>query len=114
MDYEVELPDLGPTGGDHATVSEWNCEEGEHVEEGDVLLEVTCDSGTLDIVAPRSGVLIERIVDEDDIVRVGEPVALLDISDTEEPPTEAIDEEEPVEDLGDLGEEPFDEDEEGE
>lgn len=103
MDYEVELPDLGPEGGDHATVTVWNFEEDEYVEEGDILLEVSCDAGTVEVIARRSGVLLERVVDEDDIVKVGEPVAIIDVSDSEEPPTEPIEEEEePAVDLGGL------------
>lgn len=112
MDYEVELPDLGPEGGDHATVSEWNFEEGEFVEYGEVLLEVTCDSGTVEVPAPRPGVLLERVVDEDDIVRVGETVAVLDVKEGDEPPTEPIEEEEEPADLAIFEEEDDDEEEE--
>jgi 2-oxoglutarate dehydrogenase E2 component (dihydrolipoamide succinyltransferase) len=110
MDYEVELPDLGPEGGDHATVSEWNFEEGEFVEHGEVLLEVICDAGAIDVVAPRPGILLERTVDEDDIVRIGETVAILDVKEGDEPPTEPI-EEEPVVDLVVFEEDDDDEEE---
>lgn len=83
MNVEVELPDLGAVGGDHATVVEWRFEEGEYVEEGEVLLEVASDSGSVEVPAPRSGTLVERIVDEDELVRVGEPVALIDCDEEE-------------------------------
>lgn len=88
MNIEVELPDLGPDGGDHATVEEWHFDEGEAVEKGAVLLDLTTDSGELAVHAPQAGVLIERIVEEGDIVRVGEPVALIecdeDVDDDDE------------------------------
>ena len=83
MNIEVELPDLGNDSGDHATVVEWHFDEGEPVEQGEILMEVACDAGVIEVPAPRAGVLIERIVEEDEIVRVGEPVALMECSDDE-------------------------------
>ncbi len=95
MNVEVELPDLGPDGGEQGTVEQWHFEEGEYVEEGDTLLEVSSDSGTVEVPAPRAGILIERIVDEDEQVRVGEPVALIECSDEAAKPShdESSDEE---------------------
>jgi 2-oxoglutarate dehydrogenase E2 component (dihydrolipoamide succinyltransferase) len=84
MNVEVELPDLGNEAGDHATVVEWHFEEGEAVEQGEVLMEVSCEAGVIEVPCPRSGVLIERIVEEDEIVRAGEPIALLECSDEDE------------------------------
>jgi len=84
MNLEVELPDLGLEGGDEATVVEWHFEEGDYVEEGETLLEVSCEAGTVEVPAPRSGILVERVVEEDEIVRVGEPVAILDVREEEE------------------------------
>lgn len=94
MEYEIELPDLGPDGGDHATVSEWNFEEGEFVEAGEVLAEVTCDAGTIEVLAARAGVLLEKVVDEDDIVRIGETVAVLEVEETDESDEQIVEEEE--------------------
>jgi pyruvate/2-oxoglutarate dehydrogenase complex dihydrolipoamide acyltransferase (E2) component len=84
MNIEVELPDLGNDSGDHATVVEWHFEEGETVEQGEILMEVSCEAGVVDVPCPHAGVLIERIVEEDEIVRVGEPVALMECSDDDE------------------------------
>ena len=84
MNIEVELPDLGDYSGDHATVVEWHFEEGESVEQGEILMEVSCESGVIEVPCPRAGVLIERIVEEDEIVRVGEPVALMECRDEDE------------------------------
>lgn len=81
MNIEVELPDLGANGGDHATVEEWHFDEGEVVDKGAVLLELTSDSETVEVRAPQAGVLVERLVEEGDLVRVGEPVALIECDD---------------------------------
>ena len=84
MNIEVELPDLGNDAGDHATVVEWHFDEGESVEQGDILMEVSCESGVIEVPCPRAGILIERIVEEDEIVRAGEPVALMECRDDDE------------------------------
>jgi len=88
MNLEIELPDLGPDGGDTAAISEWHFEEGEHLDKGDVLLEAISEADTVEIPCPASGVLVERLVEEDDIVRTGDPVALIetdeDVPDLEE------------------------------
>jgi 2-oxoglutarate dehydrogenase E2 component (dihydrolipoamide succinyltransferase) len=81
MNIEVELPDMGNDSGDHGTVVEWHFDEGESVEQGEILMEVACETGVIEVPCPRAGTLIERIVEEDEIVRVGEPVALLECSD---------------------------------
>ena len=78
MNVEVELPDLGEMGGSVARVAEWLFEEGEHVEEGETLLEVIGDLESLEIPCPCSGILVERRVEEDEVVRVGEPVAVIE------------------------------------
>ena len=83
MNIEVELPDLGNDAGDHGTVVEWHFDEGESVEQGEILMEVSCETGVIEVPSPRSGVLIERIVEEDEIVRVGEPVAVMECNDDE-------------------------------
>ena len=93
MEIEVELPDLGADGGDTATVAEWFYEEGEFVEEGEALLEVLSESSSVEVPCPRSGTLLERIVEEDEIVRVGEPVAILDCPEEEWEVDEEEDEE---------------------
>ena len=84
MNVEVELPDLGSGGGDQATVIKWHFEEGDFVEEGEALPEVLCETGTVEVPCSRSGVLVERLVEQEDIVRVGEPVALLEVREEEE------------------------------
>ena len=81
MNIEVELPDLGPEGGDEATIAEWRFEEGDTFEKGDVLLEALSAAGTVEVRCPDSGSLIERLVEEDERVRIGDPLALIEVPD---------------------------------
>lgn len=93
MNIEVELPDMGEDAGDEATVAEWYAEEGDHVDEGEVLVEMTYDGSTFDVLAPASGTLLEQLVEEEDIVRVGDVLAIIECPEAE-PDDEEEEEEE--------------------
>ena len=79
MNVEVELPDLGDESGGEGTVSEWFCEEGESVAEGEPLLEVVSEGQTVEVPSPVTGVIIERLIEEDDLVRVGDILAIIEV-----------------------------------
>ena len=81
MDVDVELPDLGDGNGDRGVVAEWHFEEGEWVEEGEVLLDVLAEMDTVPVPSPYSGRLLEHTVEEDDTVRTGEIVAIIETND---------------------------------
>ncbi len=68
---EVILEALA-TGMEEATISHWYFEEGDTVEEGADLAEVTSEEGTFKITAPRSGILGEVYFSEGEIVSVSE------------------------------------------
>jgi len=79
MRYEVKLPDLGEDAANEATVSYWLVEEGEEVSESDDLVEMTTDKAAFSIPAPKSGVLIEKLVEEGEDVSVGDVICILEI-----------------------------------
>ncbi len=79
MNIEIELPDLGDEAGEQAIVSEWHFDEGDTIEEGDELLEVVTDTATVEIPSPVSGILIDKLVDVEELVRVGDPIAVVEI-----------------------------------
>ncbi len=79
MTIDIEVPDLAtvlapPVDAKEqaafadATVSDLYFEEGDEIEEGDVLAVLFNDNGTCEIVAPASGVLISLRYDEGDTV----------------------------------------------
>ena len=79
MIIDIEVPDLAtvlappaeakePAVIAHATVSDLYYEEGDEIEEGDVLAALFNDNGTCEIVAPASGVLISLPYEEGDTV----------------------------------------------
>ena len=81
MNIDVELLDLGDDAGEEAMISEWYVEEGDRVEQGQVIVEVISNDNTYDVRAPASGILIERIIEEEETARVGEVLAVIEICD---------------------------------
>ncbi len=77
---QLVLPDLG-LAGVPIYASSWLVELGAEVTLGDRLLEVLAGSVTVDLPAPISGVLCQRLVEEDDELQVGQVLAVIVGSD---------------------------------
>lgn len=69
---DVALPDLGEDAGDEATVSFWQVDEEEPVENGDDLVEMSTDKASFMVPSPVSGTLREICVEEGERVSVGD------------------------------------------
>lgn len=80
--YEVSLEGLAKSV-EEATVHVWYFEEGDAVNEGDDLVELTSEEGTVTIQAPVSGILAEVYYDEGDIVAKGELLCTIDDEEEE-------------------------------
>jgi len=76
--FEVRLPDLGDGAGDEATVSVWHFEEGDEINEGDDLVEMTTDKATFNVPSPRQGILAEIFADEGEVIKTGEVLATIE------------------------------------
>ena len=81
---ELILPDLG-LGDRPITVSMWLVDRGSQVVEGDPLVELLAGEATVDLPSPATGILVRKLVAEDDLVRVGQRLALIDALEDEEP-----------------------------
>ena len=69
----LAVPDLGGCGP--IVVSLWLVPEGSVVHEGDRVVELACGAATIDLEAPLDGRLTSQLVDEDETVFVGTPLA---------------------------------------
>jgi pyruvate dehydrogenase E2 component (dihydrolipoamide acetyltransferase) len=78
---DVELPGLGDDAGTEATVSVFFKEPGEEVKEGEDLVEMATDKATFTVPSPVGGKVVELLVSEDDVVRVGEGLARIEVAD---------------------------------
>jgi pyruvate/2-oxoglutarate dehydrogenase complex dihydrolipoamide acyltransferase (E2) component len=75
--YVVKLPKLGDTT-DVVTIARWYINPGEAVEPGDALVGVETDKVEIDVPAPVSGILTERLVSDGDEVATGAPIAIVE------------------------------------
>jgi pyruvate/2-oxoglutarate dehydrogenase complex dihydrolipoamide acyltransferase (E2) component len=75
--YYVSLPDLG-VDDRPIVASLWLVKLGGRVEAGEPLLEVLAGAATVDLPAPADGLLVETLVAEDEPVRVGQRLAVIE------------------------------------
>ena len=74
---EIEMPAMGESVTE-GTVLEWHVKEGDSVEEGQTVVEVSTDKVDAEVPAPADGTITKLLVGEDDTVQVGQALAQLD------------------------------------
>ncbi|HEY8640477.1 MAG TPA: biotin/lipoyl-containing protein, partial [Solirubrobacterales bacterium] len=79
MSVEIQMPQMGESVTE-GTVLEWHVSEGESVQEGDTVVEVSTDKVDAEVPAPASGVISKILAQPDDTVQVGQVLAELDTS----------------------------------
>ena len=93
-EYKLLLPAMGESV-DEATVTQWLKNEGDIIEADDAVVEIATDKVDSEVPSEISGKLLKKLVEENQVVRVGEPLAVIEtseeLSELEEPeesPTE--------------------------
>jgi 2-oxoglutarate dehydrogenase E1 component len=71
---QIAMPEMGESVTE-GIVLEWHVAEGDFVQEGDTVVEVSTDKVDAEVPAPRSGVITKLLVSVDDEVAVGAPLA---------------------------------------
>lgn len=79
---ELKMPKMGESIVE-GTIINWLVSEGEHFEEGDILLEVATDKVDNEVPAPASGILVKTLCQAKDVVPVGEVMAIMEVSAVE-------------------------------
>src|SRR3954464_12551756 len=74
---QLLMPEMGESVTE-GTVLEWHVAEGDSVEEGDTVVEVSTDKVDAEVPAPASGVVAKILAGEDETVQVGQALAQLD------------------------------------
>ena len=64
------------------TIINWVVQEGEHFDEGDILVEVATDKVDNEVPAPSAGTMVSHEVSAKDVVPVGNVIAVLELSKT--------------------------------
>jgi 2-oxoglutarate dehydrogenase E2 component (dihydrolipoamide succinyltransferase) len=76
-EYKLRLPKMGE-GVIEATITAWTKNVGEQIEEDDTLFEVATDKVDSEVPCEVSGVLKKRFFEVDDVVKIGEVVAIIE------------------------------------
>jgi multifunctional 2-oxoglutarate metabolism enzyme len=74
---EVQMPQMGESVTE-GTILEWHKSEGEFVQEGETVVEVSTDKVDAEVPAPASGVIAKILAQPDDTVEVGQALAQID------------------------------------
>ena len=75
--FEIKMPKMGESV-EQATITNWFVSEGSMVEEDDVLLEIATDKVDSEIPSPVSGVVEKVLFKLNDVVPVGEVIAIIE------------------------------------
>ncbi len=71
---EVKLKTVSPDVSE-ATISYWHYEEGDYVEKGQELVEISLSGSNYNMLSPATGTLSEVLYDVGEVVEVGETIA---------------------------------------
>jgi len=79
--YEVIMPKLG-MAMEEGEIVEWHVEAGDFIEEGDIVLTIMTEKASVEIESPITGRLMEIHKGANEVVPVGEVIALVDLDAT--------------------------------
>src|SRR5215217_7077066 len=74
---QLLMPEMGESVTE-GTVLEWHVSEGDPVEEGQTMVEVSTDKVDAEVPAPASGTVTKILVQPDEEIQVGNPMAEID------------------------------------
>jgi len=84
---EFKLPKMGESISE-GTILNWVVNVGDSFQEGDILVEVGTDKVDNEVPAPSAGTLKEIKFEANDVVKVGEVIAIIEASNAAEPSSE--------------------------
>lgn len=79
---EIIMPKMGESVAE-ATIIKWLKQEGEKIEAEEAVLEIATDKVDSEIPSPEDGVLIQQLFKEDDVVKVGDVIAIMEVDGKE-------------------------------
>ncbi|MFB9052963.1 dihydrolipoamide acetyltransferase family protein [Formosa undariae] len=77
--FELKLPKMGESVAE-ATITSWLKEVGETIEADEAVLEIATDKVDSEVPSEMEGVLLEKLFEVDDVVQVGQTIAIIEIS----------------------------------
>ncbi|AWK07234.1 diapophytoene dehydrogenase [Flavobacterium crocinum] len=93
--FELKLPKMGESVAE-ATITNWLKEVGDKIEADEAVLEIATDKVDSEVPSEVSGILVEQLFGKDDLVQVGQTIAIIETEGGEAVITEATTVEETV------------------
>ncbi|MGO3655639.1 MAG: dihydrolipoamide acetyltransferase family protein, partial [Sphingobacterium sp.] len=90
--YKLLLPKMGESVSE-ATLIKWVKQVGDQIEEDDAVVEIATDKVDSDVPSPVRGILKDRLFEENQVVQVGEPIALIQTDDHQALEIQGVDDE---------------------
>jgi len=84
--FELKLPKMGESVAE-ATITSWLKEVGDTIEEDEPILEIATDKVDSEIPSEVNGVLLEKLFNVDDVIQVGQTIAIIETDAAEIPST---------------------------
>ena len=76
--FELKLPKMGESVAE-ATITNWLKEVGDHIDVDEAVLEIATDKVDSEVPSEVSGKLIEKLFNVDDLVQVGQTIAIIEV-----------------------------------
>ncbi|MAQ00121.1 MAG: diapophytoene dehydrogenase [Flavobacteriaceae bacterium] len=81
--FELKLPKMGESVAE-ATITNWLKEVGDEIQFDEAVVEIATDKVDSEVPSEKKGILIERCFDVDDVVEVGQIIAIIETDETED------------------------------
>ena len=81
--FELKLPKMGESVAE-ATITTWLKEVGDTIELDEAIVEIATDKVDSEVPSEVEGVLIEKLFDVDDVIAVGQTIAIIETNDENE------------------------------
>jgi 2-oxoglutarate dehydrogenase E2 component (dihydrolipoamide succinyltransferase) len=82
--FELKLPKMGESVAE-ATITSWLKEVGDTIEEDEAILEIATDKVDSEVPSEVNGVLKEKLFNVDDVVQVGQIIAIIEVDGEDAP-----------------------------
>ena len=81
--FELKLPKMGESVAE-ATITNWLKEVGDEIQFDEAVVEIATDKVDSEVPSEKKGILIERCFDVNDVVEVGQIIAIIEIDEIED------------------------------
>ena len=96
--FELKLPKMGESVAE-ATLTNWLKEVGESIEADEAVIEIATDKVDSELPSEVDGVLLEKLFEADDVVKVGQTIAIIETEGEVEQNEDLLEEEVPDEEV---------------